>query len=563
VSELLSRRHLLQGSALLAGAALLAACGGGSGGQLQNPGAGAGHNDINPKPRDQVRDGGNLRWPIDYVPSNFNNNQFDGADIIGLNMLSAVLPSLFTGTADGGIGVNPDFLTSAVLTSSAPQVVTFAINPKATWSDGSPITWRDFEAQWKALNGTNPAFQIASKTGYEDIASVARGTDDRQVVVTFARIFAEWQGLFSPLYPISTNTDPGMFNSGWINKIPITAGPFALGSVDLTGKTVTLRRDPKWWGTPAKLDQIIFRVYERNALADGLANNEIDFYQIGSSVDLLRRAQSVPGASVRESPERPYNHITFNGAPGALLADVRLRQAVAKGIDRLALARRLIGQIVPKVTTLDNHIYPYGSKYYRPNAGVVAFDQAAANRELDALGWARPSPNALRVKDGKPLQLRQVGDASNPIGDLIDRTVADQLGQIGVGTNPSRLDLRQKNDAIKSGDFDLIGFVWQSTASPFSSSRSIYAQPQGNDVQQNYGRIYDPRISALFDQGIRELDDAKRADLGNQIDQLIWQEVHHLPLYPSTGAYAVRSTLANFGAPGFADIDYINAGFVK
>jgi peptide/nickel transport system substrate-binding protein len=59
------------------------------------------------------------------------------------------------------------------------------------------------------------------------------------------------------------------------------------------------------------------------------------------------------------------------------------------------------------------------------------------------------------------------------------------------------------------------------------------------------------------------LDDAKRADLGNQIDQLIWQEVHHLPLYPSTGAYAVRSTLANFGAPGFADIDYINAGFVK
>jgi peptide/nickel transport system substrate-binding protein len=175
----------------------------------------------------------------------------------------------------------------------------------------------------------------------------------------------------------------------------------------------------------------------------------------------------------------------------------------------------------------------------------------------------RPSPNAVRVKDGKPLQLRQVGDASNPIGDLIDRTVADQLSQIGVGTNPSRLDSNQKNDAIKSGDFDLIGFVWQSTASPFSSSQSLYAQPQGNDVQQNYGRIYDPRISALFDQGIRELDDAKRADLGNQIDQLIWQEVHHLPLYPSTGAYAVRSTLANFGAPGFADIDYINAGFVK
>ena len=562
MSQLISRRRALQGGGLLAASLVLAACGGSSP-QLQAPGQGTGRNDINPKPRDQVRDGGDLRWPIDYIPANFNNNQFNGADIIGIAIVSPLLPGLFIGTADGGLQVNPDYLTSATLTSPSPQVVTYTINPKATWSDGTPITWRDFEAQWKALNGTNPALQIASKTGYEDIGSVARGTDDRQVVVTFARVFAEWQGLFSPLYPISTNTDPATFNNGWVNKIPITAGPFAVGSIDQTAKTITLRRDPRWWGQPAKLDQIIFRVYDRTGLADGLANNEIDFYAIGSSVDLLRRAQTVPGVVVRESPERQYNHITFNGAAGAPLADVRLRQAIAKGINRLEIARRLVGQIVPNVTTLDNHIYPFGSKYYQANAGSVAFDQTAANRELDALGWLRPNPTAVRVKDGKPLQLRQVGDAANPIGDLIDRTVADQLTQIGVGTTQTRLDINTKDDAIKSGDFDLIGFVWQSTASPFSASRSIYAQPQGNDVQQNYGRIYDPRITALFDQGIRELDDNKRAALGNQIDTLIWQEVHHLPLYPATGAYAVRSTLANFGASGFADTDYINAGYVK
>jgi peptide/nickel transport system substrate-binding protein len=34
-------------------------------------------------------------------------------------------------------------------------------------------------------------------------------------------------------------------------------------------------------------------------------------------------------------------------------------------------------------------------------------------------------------------------------------------------------------------------------------------------------------------------------------------------LYPRPGAVAVRSNLANFGAFGFADWDYINAGFVK
>ncbi|WP_051343131.1 ABC transporter family substrate-binding protein [Pseudonocardia spinosispora] len=560
---MINRRRALQGGSLLAASLFLAACGGSSGGQLSSAGQGAGHSDINAKPRDQVRDGGDLRFPLDYLPSNFNYNHFDGADVEGFLVETALMPNLFPSTQDGGFRLNPDYLTSAELTSTSPQVVTYTINPKAVWSDGTPITWRDFEAQWKALNGSNPAFLIASKTGYEDISSVARGRDDKQAVVTFARVFSEWQALFSLLYPVTTNSDPVAFNSSWVKKFQATAGPFKVTAFDQTAQTLTLSRNERWWGTPAKLDRIIFKVVDRSALADAMANNELDFYPIGSSVDLMRRAQTTPGAVIRESPERLYNQITFNGAPGAILSDVQLRQAIARGIDRHEIARRLIGQIVPQAFTLDNHIYAYGAAHYQDNSGVVAFDQAAANRELDALGWTRPAPTAIRVKNGRPLQLRQVGDAANPIGDLIDRTVADQLSQIGVGTTSIRLSSPQKNDAIHSGDFDLIGFGWQSTSTPFSSSRGLYAEPLGDAVQQNYGRIFSPEITALFEQGIRELDETKRADIGNKVDKLIWQEVHHLPLYPGTGAYAVRSTLANFGAPGFADIDFVNAGFVK
>lgn len=560
---MINRRRALQGGSLLAASLFLAACGGSSGGQLRIPGQGSGHSDINQKPRDQVRHGGDLRFPLDYLPSNFNYNHFDGADVQGFYIETALMPNLFPGTQDGGFRLNPDYLTSAELTSTTPQIVTYTINPKAVWSDGTPLTWRDFEAQWKALNGTTQAFLVASKTGYEDISSVAKGRDDKQVVVTFARVFSEWQSLFSLLYPATTNSDPVIFNTGWVKNFRTTAGPFKVDAFDQTAQTLTLSRNERWWGEPAKLDRILFKVVNRSALADAMANNELDFYQIGSSVDLLRRAQSTPGAVIRVSPQRLYNQITFNGSPGAILSDVRLRQAVAKGINRLEVARRLTGQIVPTVFTLDNHIYPYGSVHYQDNSRMVAFDQAAANSELDALGWLRPSLNAVRVKDGRSLQLRQVGDAANPIGDLIDRTVADQLNQIGVGSTAIRLSSSQKSAAITSGDFDLIGFGWQSTPTPFSSGRGLYAEPKGNDVQQNYGRIFSPEITVLFEQGIRELDETKRAEIGNRVDQLIWQEVHHLPLYPGTGAYAVRSTLANFGAPGFADIDFINAGFVK
>ena len=551
---------VLAGCCVLAGQIALTGCANG-GGQLPTPVAGT--NDINPKPRDQVRDGGDLRWPITALPDNYNKSHFLGSQVDTDKVTSPLLPSMFTGTTDGGLAPNPDYLVSAELTSTSPQVITYTLNPKTTWSDGVPITWRDFEAQWKARNGSNPAFQVASRTGYEDIASVTSGGGDKRVVVTFARPFAEWKSLFSLLYPASTNTDPTVFNTGWVNRIPTTAGPFALDSIDQAAKTVTLRRDPKWWGQPAKLDRIIFRAYERSAQADALANNEIDFYPIGSSVDLLKRAQAIPGVAIRQAPERLYDHLTFNGSPGAILADVKLRQAIAKGIDRTAIAKRLVGQIVPNVSQLGSHIYSFGSKDYRDNSDMLRFDPAAASRELDALGWVRPAPDATRVKEGKELRLRLLEGAPSPVREQIDRTVLDQLSRIGVRVAIETVPIGLVATQYKSGNFDLVSFGWQKSPTPFMSSRAQYAVPNGNDVQQNYGRIYSPEITALFDQGLRELDDTKRAEIGNRIDQLAWQEVHHLPLYPGTGAYAVRSTLANFGAPGFADIDYVNMGYLK
>jgi len=562
VNNLVNRRDVLLGGGLLAAAAFLAACGGGTRPDLRAPGQAFGHNDINPMPRDKVRDGGDLRYPIDLIPDQLNNNQFDAGSGYTLEVLAPIIATPITSTADGQQVANPDYLTSVRLTSTDPQVVTYTINPKARWSDGTPITWRDLEAQWKALNGTNPAFLVSSTVGYDDIGSVTRGVDDRQAVVTFARKLGEWKTLFSPLYPASTNSDPNVFNTGWVNKIPVTAGPFKVDSIDLTTKTVTFSRDPNWWGQQPKLDRIIMKQYERTALADSLANNEIDFYAIGSSIDLFRRAQAVPGVVIRQSTERLYSHVTFNGAPGSIMAELPVRQAIAKGIDRAAIANRLLGQITPKPVPLGNTMYPIGTPEYRDNSAALTYDPAEANRLLDSAGWARQPASGPRSKAGRPLSLRMLADAQNPVNDLINKSVQDQLGQLGATVVIDTEPAKNWEDALHQGNFDLVGFAWLIGTAPFVGGRGLYENPKAGDVRQNYGHVFSQQILDLFNQGTVELDDAKRADLGNQVDRLIWQEAHHLPLYASPGAYAVRSTLANFGASGFADPDLINAGFV-
>ena len=69
--------------------------------------------------------------------------------------------------------------------------------------------------------------------------------------------------------------------------------------------------------------------------------------------------------------------------------------------------------------------------------------------------------------------------------------------------------------------------------------------------------------SKLYEQAIRTLDDKRRVELGQQIDQALWNLMPQVPLYQITGAYAVRSTLANFGSPGFADVIYEDIGYTK
>src|SRR5262249_13950000 len=124
---------------------------------------------------------------------------------------SATLPRAFRPEADGTPQWSRDLLASEpVLVTEPKQVVTYRINPKAVWSDGKPITWEDFQAQWKVLNGSNKAYQISAANGYEDIENVARGKDDREAVVTFKHHYADWQALFDPFYPASMFKTPEM-----------------------------------------------------------------------------------------------------------------------------------------------------------------------------------------------------------------------------------------------------------------------------------------------------------------------------------------------------------------
>lgn len=538
---------------------VLVSCGGGAGSVGDAPKIGT--SDIGAMPAQALHNGGTFRWALDLLPVNFNYNQLDGAEFNNFRVIGGVLPHLWLAQPDGTVQMNGDYLVSATLRSTNPEVVTYTLRNEATWSDGTPITWQDFRAQWQALNGHNTAFQIASSTGYKDIASVERGTSDKQAVVTFATPFSDWKTVFDPLYPATTNTNPQVFNTGWTQGFPVTAGPFKVARIDRTAMTITMVRNEKWWGHKPRLDRIIFRAIPRVAQFDALANNESDYVEVGTDVNSFTRAQSTPGVTVRKALAPNYRHITFNGRPGSILADQQLRIAIQKGINRKAITQALIGRIVPGATPLGNHIYVQGEPGYQDDSQVIAYNPAEASHLLDALGWTRQGGDTRR-KNGRELLIRDVIPTETPEADQEARQVQQFLAAIGVKIDITPVPTREFfTKYLIPGNFDIAHFAWISVPFPVTTSTSIYST--GNGVQQNFGGVGNDTINNLFAQASREFDPARKIELAHQIDREIWKTGHSLLLYQRPDVWGVRQGIANIGAFGISDPLYTNIGFTQ
>ncbi|OBK13544.1 ABC transporter family substrate-binding protein [Mycobacterium asiaticum] len=515
--------------------------------------------DLNPQDPATLREGGDLRLGLSDLPPNFNILHIDGNNAETANMLKATLPSAFRIGADGSTTVNTDYFTSVELTGTNPQVVTYTINPKAFWSDGNPITWRDIASQIHALSGADKAFEIASTGGAERVASVTRGVDDRQAVMTFAKPYAEWRGMFAGngmLLPASVTGTPEAFNTRWLDMPDVSAGPFIMSEPDRAKQRITLTRNTKWWGRRPRLDSITYLVLDPTASLPALQNNAIDAAGVGL-LDQLVIAEHTKGISIRRAPGPSWTHFTMNGAKGSMLREPALRLAICQGIDRRMIAKVALNGLTGDPAPLNNHIFVAGQAGYQDNS--LPYDPERAKRELDSLGWKLNPGGEFREKDGRQLVIRLLFYES-PSAKVFTQIAQHSLADIGVKLQlQARSGSRFFSDYVNVGDFDIALFGWQGDAFPLSGLTQIYA----SYGESNFGKIGSREIDEAIEQTLGELDPGKARALANEVDRLIWAEGFSLPLVQSVGTVAVRSDLANFGARGLADLDYTAIGFTR
>ncbi|WP_371599383.1 ABC transporter family substrate-binding protein [Streptomyces sp. NBC_00564] len=455
--------------------------------------------DIAPATRDLIADGGTLRWAVDAVPETLNTFQAD-ADAATSRVAGAVLPSMYRLDQNGRPQVNTDYLETAKVAEREPkQVVLYKLNQQAVWSDGREIGAADFAAQWRALSGKDTAYWTARNAGYDRIEKIERGANDLEVKVTFSRPYADWKSLFSPLYPKDVMGTPDSFNDGARRKLKVTAGPFALKKVDREDGKVTLTRNPRWWGRPTKLSEIVLRAVPRDARAAALADDKVDVAEIDPAeaerITLAARAKGStplqgPGAAlspakslrswarahgsdeeaageeisarekrreamaeyadqqsalrgfvVRKSLEPAYTQLALNGSEGPL-ADERVRRAVARALDREELAKAVLEPLGLPAVPVGSHLALSGQQAYADNSGALGGqDTAEAQALLADAGWVPGGP----VKEQKKKE-----KAAGSEGEKADADSEEGSGDgtyiVGDDNKPAEADREKKKD---------------------------------------------------------------------------------------------------------------------
>ncbi|NVM95973.1 ABC transporter family substrate-binding protein [Arthrobacter wenxiniae] len=514
-----------------------------------------------------VKDGGTLTLAIDQLPDNWNTLQADGNNVSTGQVVDPTTGGPVVNTADGGWEVNPDYASEVKLVSQDPQVVEVKLNPKAVWEDGTPVTYKDFAATVKASSGANKAYQTVSDNVYKDIESVTREDTDYNFKITFKNKNADWPSILggstagmatASILPAAIAADVKAFNEGYKSKPLPSDGPFKVSKVDTNGQVVTLTPNPKWWGEKPKLDKIIMKVVSRDGLAQAYANKELDAFSIGTNKNNYDTAKKRADGAVQQTGGLTWNHVTLNGSKGPL-ADVKVRQAVARAIDRKTISASRLSPIGAPVTSMNNYIYMPGQKGYQDDAtGVIGFDTAKSEALLKEAGYVKGS-DGIQAKDGKKLELTYTLDANNPVSEQIFKQLQANLQAVGItlknNTVPSD---KFFSDYVLKSNFEMTGFAWSGTAFPVSSTESIFYPV---DSGQNFTGITDEKLGAMWQKANAELDPAKRIALAAEIDKAIFAYTPVIPLTPTPNTYAVTNGLVNYGAAQFQSIDWTKVGW--
>jgi peptide/nickel transport system substrate-binding protein len=212
------------------------------------------------------------------------------------------------------------------------SVWTFKLRKGVKWHDGTAFTAADVVASMDRLSGSNLKSYIKEGS--------TKAVDDFTVEITLNNPDGQFVFQVGPYNPQSVITPKDFVAGTTLDKRMTGTGAFKMTKFD-PAIGATFVANPDWWGGKPYLDGLEFLFSEDiqtqiSGLQGGAADAIVQFPVIGSEALL-----NDPNVNVESIHGSGHRQLSMNTREGDF-TDVRVRQAIAYGIDRDAIIKTVL-----------------------------------------------------------------------------------------------------------------------------------------------------------------------------------------------------------------------------
>lgn len=455
--------------------------------------------------------------------SNLSIQLFEGLVIVHPTKKGAVMP----GVAEKW-DISPDGKTYI-----------FYLRKNATWSDGSPLSARDFLSSWRRAIDPKTACPQASRFNY-----IKNGKDfingkikDPSVlgfkVLNDTTFQVELEGPFPPFLelltkptfaPVKENVVQEHGDTWTKPEYIVSNGAFVLKTWIPYDRIVLAKNTRYWDAKNVQLDEVtLLTIDELETVLKRYEAGDIDFLYRPPQTKIPTLANR---ADFYSSPSFGEYYYALN-VKHPILQDQRVRRALALAIDRETLTKRVVrGKDIPATGFIPAGVPGYPYKKH------LSFDPQQAKKLLADAGYPEGKGfPSLTITYNTMEQNRLVAEA-------IQQMWKQHLG----------LDVRLQNQewkvhiaAMRDHNFEIgrMGGIGEYLYPTTFAETFVTGSPG------NYSQWIDPRYDQIWEAANREANLSKRLQMYRQLEDMIMEAMPIIPIYNYAAYWMIKPHVKN------------------
>ncbi len=431
---------------------------------------------------------------------------------------------------------------------NALRTYTFYLRRGIKFHNGKELTARDVAYTFESLIA--PGFDSPKRAAFSKLQRV----DVPDLYTAVFRCRESHPGLLVDLMAVGIIPEG---SGATVAEHPIGTGPFRFIHY-IESQQIDLQSFPDAFRGGPTVERLRIKIVrDATTLSLELLSGTVHFaLNTRLSPDFVEEQRRLEALRVEVSDGANVEYLVLN-TTDPILADRRVRQAIAYGLDRKVIINNLLQHQARSAQS----VLPPTHWAYNPALRTYEYDPHKARQLLDEAGYKDPDGEgnaprfSLTLKTSSAEQPRQIATI-----------IQEQLRLIGVAVELQSYEFQTYVNSLNRGEFQmgflrLVGGYFPDIFQAAFGSRSIPFDPDINDKDRtgflNRARYRNPDLDRLMSQAEATPDRQEQVKLYHRIQEILAEDVPWIYLWYPANVAVMNPRVGNVHIPPSGDFFFI------